>query len=116
VVIGKAGVVYVVGDVFRPTGVLMENDRMTVLQAIALAGGTTRTAKLNGAKILRHTPNGVVETPIQLKKILQAKKTDESLYADDILFIPGSASKTAAYRAADAIAQAGSLSLVALRP
>jgi polysaccharide biosynthesis/export protein len=116
IVVQKAGVVYIVGDVSHPTGVLMDNDRLTVLQAIALAGGTNRTAKLNGAKILRHTPNGVVETPIRLKKILQAKSTDEPLFADDILFVPGSAGKTAAYRAADVMVQAGSLSLVALKP
>jgi polysaccharide export outer membrane protein len=116
VVVQRAGIVYVVGDVGRPTGVVMDNDHLTVLQAIALAGGTTKTAKLNGAKILRHTPNGVVETPIQLKKILQAKKADQSLFADDILFVPGSTGKAAAYRAADVMLQAGTVSLVALRP
>jgi polysaccharide export outer membrane protein len=100
----------------HPTGVIMDNDRMTVLQAIALAGGTNKTAKLNGAKILRHTANGVVETPIQLKQILQAKKADQSLFADDILFVPGSAGKAAAYRAVDVMLQAGTVSLVALHP
>ena len=116
VVIQRAGIVYVVGDVTHPAGVLMDNDRLTVLQAIAMAGGTNKTAKLNGAKILRHTPNGVVETPIQLKQILQAKKADQALFADDILFVPGSSGKAAAYRAADVMLQAGTLSLVALRP
>jgi polysaccharide export outer membrane protein len=116
VVIQRAGIVYIVGDVGHPTGVVMDNDHLTVLQAIALAGGTNKTAKLNGAKILRHTPNGVVETPIQLKQILQAKKADQVLLADDILFVPGSSGKAAAYRAADVLLQAGTVSLVALRP
>ncbi len=116
VVVERAGIVYIVGDVGHPTGVIMDNDRMTVLQAIALAGGTNKTAKLNGAKILRHTANGVVETPIQLKQILQAKKADQSLFADDILFVPGSAGKAAAYRAVDVMLQAGTVSLVALHP
>jgi len=116
VVVQRAGIVYIVGDVGRPTGVVMDNDHLTVLQAIALAGGTNKTAKLNGARILRHTPNGVVEKPIQLKQILQAKKTDQPLFADDILFVPGSAGKAAAYRAADVMLQAGTVSLVALRP
>jgi polysaccharide export outer membrane protein len=116
IVVQRAGIVYIVGDVGHPTGVVMDNDHLTVLQAIALAGGTNKTAKLNGAKILRHTPNGVVETPIQLKQILQAKKADESLLADDILFVPGSSGKAAAYRAADVMLQAGTVSLVALRP
>jgi polysaccharide export outer membrane protein len=116
VVIQRAGIVYIVGDVGHPTGVVMDNDHLTVLQAIALAGGTNKTAKLNGARILRHTQNGVVETPIQLKQILQAKKADQQLFADDILFVPGSSGKAAAYRAADVMLQAGTVSLVALRP
>ena len=116
IIVQKAGVVYVVGDVVRPSGFVMENDRLTVLQALALAGGANKTAKLNSAKILRQSPAGVSETPIALKKILHAKGSDVSLRADDILFIPGSAGKAAVYRAADAVIQAGSLSLVAIRP
>jgi hypothetical protein len=38
------------------------------------------------------------------------------LLADDILFVPGSSGKAAAYRAADVLLQAGTVSLVALRP
>ncbi len=116
VVVQRAGIVYVVGDVARPSGFLMDNDHLTVLQAIALAGGTNKTAKLNAARILHQTPQGVVDTPIQLKKILQAKLSDVPLGADDILFVPGSAGKTLAYRAADVVLQAGTLSLVAVRP
>lgn len=116
VVVQRAGVVYVVGDVARPSGLLMENDHLTVLQALALAGGANKTAKLNGTKILHQTQTGVVETPIPLKNILRAKQSDVPLHADDILFIPGSAGKAAAYRAADVLMQAGGLSLMTLRP
>jgi polysaccharide export outer membrane protein len=43
VVVTKAGVVYVLGDVGHPAGFVMENrDRMTVLEVLALAGGTTK--------------------------------------------------------------------------
>src|SRR6516164_1783911 len=40
VIVRKADVIYVVGDVNRPSGLLMEGGGMTVLQAVALAGGT----------------------------------------------------------------------------
>src|SRR5262249_1273837 len=41
----KAGVVYVVGEVKRPGGFILKNDeRMTVLKAIALAEGLTATS------------------------------------------------------------------------
>ena len=36
----RAPIVYVVGDVGHPAGLLVDNGRLTVLQALALAGGT----------------------------------------------------------------------------
>ena len=40
IVVTRAGVVYVIGDVGRPGGYLIENkDTVTVLQALALAQG-----------------------------------------------------------------------------
>ncbi len=48
IVVSRAGVVYVVGDVHKPSGVVMDNGTdMTVLQAIAVAEGTNPTAALN---------------------------------------------------------------------
>jgi polysaccharide export outer membrane protein len=115
IVVQRAGIIYVVGEVGRPSGILMDNDNLTVLRAIALAGGTTRMAKLSGAKLLRRTPEGVQETTIQLKKILQAKAPDVPMKADDVLFVPSSAAKVAAYRGGEAIMQsATALSLIAV--
>jgi polysaccharide biosynthesis/export protein len=105
VIVRRADIVYVVGDVGRPSGFQMADGRLTVLQAVALAGGANHTAKLNSVKILRKTPQGMTETPVQLKKILQAKATDVPLQADDILFVPTSASKVAGKRAVDAAVQ-----------
>ncbi|MGZ4816069.1 MAG: polysaccharide biosynthesis/export family protein, partial [Terriglobales bacterium] len=69
IAVSKAGIVYVVGDVQRPGGFVMENnERMTVLQAVALAQGTNRTASLGSARILRRTPNGPSEVKIPLKQ------------------------------------------------
>jgi len=93
IIVRKADVVYVVGEVGRPSGLLMESGRLTVLQAIALAGGTTRTARLGAARIIRKGPNGMSETPVALKKILEAKAPDLVMQADDILFVPTSAGK-----------------------
>jgi polysaccharide export outer membrane protein len=106
VVVSKAGIVYVVGDVHRPSGVVMENgNQMTVLQAIAMAEGTNPTAALNSAKIIRKTPDGPKELPLELKKILAAKSPDITLQAEDIIFVPGSAAKGAAKRGMEAIIQ-----------
>lgn len=117
IVVHKADIVYVVGDVNRPSGLLMDGGSLTVLQAIALVGGTTRTSKLNGVKIIHKGSSGMTETIVPLKKILQAKTSDVSLQANDILFVPSSAAKAAATRSVDAIVQtASALTLIAARP
>jgi polysaccharide export outer membrane protein len=97
VVVTKAGVVYVVGAVKTSTGIILENSNgITVLQAVATAGGMAPNASLNGAKIIRKGPNGPLEVPISLKKIMAAKSPDVKLQPEDILFVPTSAGKTAA--------------------
>jgi polysaccharide biosynthesis/export protein len=107
IVVSKAGIIYVVGDVKQPAGIVMENSQMTVLQAIAMAQGTNPTAKLNGSKLIRKTGNGPQEIPIRLKKILRAEATDMTLQPGDILFVPTSAAKSAARRSIEAIVQTG---------
>jgi polysaccharide export outer membrane protein len=95
----------------------MDNGDMTVLQAIALAGGTTRTAKLSGATIIRKGPNGMSQTPVRLKQMLSAKEPDMPLQADDILFVPTSTAKIAAGRTIEAAVQAiTAIGIVAARP
>ena len=50
----RAGIVYAVGEVQRPGGFTMKsNEKMSVLQVIALSGGLTRTASKAGARIIR---------------------------------------------------------------
>lgn len=105
VVVSKAGIVYVVGDVRRPSGVVMQSSQMTALQAIAMAEGTNPTAALNRCKLIRKTPQGRKEVPLPLKKILAAKAPDVPLQPNDILFIPNSAAKSAARRSVEAIVQ-----------
>jgi polysaccharide biosynthesis/export protein len=117
IIVPRAGIIYVVGDVNRPSGFLIEDNSLSVLKALALAGGSTHTSALSKTRILRQTPNGVQEIPINLKKVLYAKAPDMPLVKGDILFIPGSAAKAAAYRSADvAVALSTSVALVALHP
>jgi polysaccharide export outer membrane protein len=107
VIVERAGIVYVVGDVNKPGGYVMDNTgNLSVLQAIALAGGTVPTAALNNAKLIRTTPQGREESPLQLKKILTSQLKDPYLQADDIVFVPASAAKVAGRRTIDAIVQA----------
>jgi polysaccharide export outer membrane protein len=116
VIVSRAGIVYVVGDVARPSGFMIEDDTLTVLKALALAGGGTRTASLNNSKILRQTPDGVKEIPVFLQKVLRAKAPDVALLKGDVLFVPGSAGKAFAYRSAEAaFSMTSALAVIAIR-
>jgi polysaccharide export outer membrane protein len=117
IIVSRAGIVYVVGDVQRPAGFMIEDNSLTVLKALALAGGSTRTSSLNKTKILRQTTNGIQEIQVPLKKILYAKAPDIPLLKGDVLFVPGSAAKAAAYRTADAaVTMTSALAIVAAHP
>jgi polysaccharide export outer membrane protein len=106
IVVSKAGVVYVVGDVHQPGGFVMENgNEITVLKAIALAQGTNPNAALNAARLIRRTSEGSQDVSLSLKKILAAKAPDVQLQADDVVFVPGSAGKSAAKKGAETILQ-----------
>jgi polysaccharide export outer membrane protein len=96
VVVPKAGIVYVLGEVTRPGGyVLNSTGGITVLQVVAIAGGPTHIAAAGKTRLLRRTENGFQEQQINLKKLLRGKAHDVSVRNEDILFIPSSAIKTA---------------------
>ncbi|MGC2322939.1 MAG: polysaccharide biosynthesis/export family protein [Terriglobales bacterium] len=96
VYVERTGVIFVVGDVIRPGGFPMDHDgHLSILQAIALAQGTTPTSAKSSAKLIRTTAQGRQEIAVNLNKILQAKTTDLALQDNDILFVPSSAAKGA---------------------
>jgi len=115
IIVSRAGIIYVVGDVNHPSGFLIEDSNLSVLKALALAGGNTKTSALTKTRILRQTPNGIQEIPVNLKKVLYAKAPDMAMVRGDILFVPGSAAKAAAYRTADAaVSMSTALAVVAV--
>ena len=92
----KTGLVYVVGDVVRPGGFPMDHDEhLTIMQLIALAQGTNYTAAKGSVRLIRTTPAGREEIPIDLKKIFAAKAEDMKLQDNDILFVPNSLARSA---------------------
>ena len=91
----RAGIVYVLGEVTKPGGyVLNGNGGVTVMQAVAAAGGPSRLASVGGTKMLRRTPTGLQEVPVRLKDIMHAKAPDVPVQAEDIIFVPNSRIKT----------------------
>jgi polysaccharide biosynthesis/export protein len=105
VVVSKAGTVYVIGAVKEPTGIILDNPHLTVLQAIAMAHGTNPTASLKSTKLIRKASTSPQELPIPLDTILSARSPDLELQPDDIVFVPNSAAKTVASRSLEAIVQ-----------
>jgi polysaccharide biosynthesis/export protein len=108
----RTGVIFVVGDVMRPGGFPMDHDgHLSILQAVALAQGTTPTSAKAAARLIRTTPQGRQEIPVNLNKILQAKSTDISMQDNDILFIPSSAAKGALHTVGQAIPTAAAATI-----
>jgi len=95
VMVQRAGIVYVLGGVNRAGGFVLSNEQeqMTVLKAIALAGNITHEAKPTKAVIIRKAPGapgGRQEVRIDLKKVLSNRAPDQQLSASDILYVPES--------------------------
>jgi len=111
IIVSKAGVIYVVGEVLAPNGFLMdEKSQYTVMKAVAMAHGLAKFAKPSNARIVRRTPGGQEEILVPLDKILVSKASDIPMQSNDILFIPSSKGKIAAARTVDvAVALASGL-------
>jgi polysaccharide export outer membrane protein len=109
IIVPRAGIVYVIGNVNRPGGFVMQNEgQISLLQAVAMAEGMNGTASLNRAKLIRKTATGYVEIPVPLKKILKGQESDRQMQAEDILYIPNSAGKSILYRGLPGIVQSAS--------
>jgi polysaccharide biosynthesis/export protein len=91
VIVPKADVVYILGDVGRPGGIAMvtNDSQLSALQAISLAGGTPPNAVPSHARLIRKQPDGShVELPLQLSAMQKGKTPDIPLQPDDIVYVP----------------------------
>jgi len=95
--VSRAGIVYLAGAFVHPGGyVLDDKDTITVMEAVAMAGGIGGNARTSQAKIIRRSDASATagtEIPFDLKKLLKGKSSDIVLAANDILFLPNSTAK-----------------------
>lgn len=111
VVVPRAGIVYVLGEVTRPGGyVLNATGGVTALQVVAAAGGPTHLAAYGKTTLLHRTATGFQQEKFDLKKLLRGKRPDIALNNDDILFVPTSGLK-AAVNASTLVAAAGTTAI-----
>ncbi len=110
IAVEKAPIVYVIGAVRKSGGfVLNAQEKISVLQALAMAEGLDRASAPDRARVLRKSndPENRQEVAVNLKKILDGKTADMSMQADDILFIPTSVAKNAGLRGLETAIQIG---------
>jgi polysaccharide export outer membrane protein len=98
VLVPRAPLVYVMGDVSRPGGyAITTNDaRLSVLQVVAMAGSANKTSMQSRVRLIRATANGQVELPVHLDAIEKGKQPDVMLQANDIVYVPFSWMKNVA--------------------
>ena len=92
--VGLTGIVYVLGNVTRPGGFLL--DRRTTLsfiQALALAEGPTSTGSMTKALLIHSAQPNSAPVPVNLKAILKARASDFQLQAGDIIWVGDSATR-----------------------
>ena len=116
VVVPKAGIIYVLGDVARPGGYVMQDDsQLTVLEALALASGVMKTASEQNTRLLHRVNGNVMEQKLPLKEMEQGKKPDMQLQANDVIYVPFSMAKNVALGATSIVASASSAAVYAVR-
>jgi polysaccharide biosynthesis/export protein len=79
------------GEVTKPGQYDLRQD-VTVVQAIALAGGLTHSAKHSSVVLFRHTDTGFTGTKLNVKHLLNSKNLTEDIHVQpgDLIWIPTS--------------------------
>jgi len=91
VMVPKVGLIYVLGDVRQPGGypIVTNNGKLTLLEAIALAGSHGPSAVPSHTRLIRKESDGTyVEMQLQLSKMEKGKRPDVELEPDDIVYVP----------------------------
>jgi polysaccharide export outer membrane protein len=103
----RAGLVYVVGDVIRPGGFVVDpTQQFTVLKALSLAWGPSQNAALGKALLIREDDDGGrIVTTLDLKRMLRGQDPDQPILDHDILFVPDSVAKNLYNRTIEAAVQ-----------
>jgi polysaccharide export outer membrane protein len=108
ILVPKAHIVYMLGDVRAPGGYTMTNNaaQLSALQLLARAGGTLPTAVPSHARLIRKTGSGFSETPLPLSAMEKGKSADIALQPDDIIYVPFSYLRNFAVEASGIVATA----------
>jgi len=111
----RAGIVYVLGAVTRPGGYVMQEDgKVTVLEALSMANGTTMPASIGKIFLLRRNADGTgVTIALPLGKMQRGNDADVAMQPTDVLYVPMSKVKATLLNAQAIIASTASASIFA---
>jgi polysaccharide export outer membrane protein len=114
IVVPKAGILYILGDVGRPGGYPLagNNQHVTLLQALANAGSPNKTAVISHVKLMRKSGDSYVEVPLRLGRVEKGEDPDPVLVADDVVIVPFSFVKNFVLTGAGVAASVGSAVIV----
>lgn len=105
----RAGVVYVLGAVYRPGGFLMVNGgNLTLTQVIASAAGTSPVASPGKTIIVRKSGNGIIQINPHLDKAQRGNLAPVQLQDGDMIYVPSSKLKSALINSSAVLSSAAS--------
>ena len=87
------------------------NSQMTALQAVAMAGSTSKTAVPTKVRLVRKMPTGTQDKYLSLSAMEKGTEPDLPLQADDIIFVPFSWMKNFALTSTSIAASAASATI-----
>jgi polysaccharide export outer membrane protein len=77
----------IVGEVQKPGLYYVPNERITLIEGLALAGDLGMYADRTSIKIIRHTATGSIEIPIDLTNQSSLTGVAKYLYPDDVVYV-----------------------------
>jgi polysaccharide export outer membrane protein len=89
IIVPKAGIVYVLGDVGRPGGYSLASvdSPITLLQSLALAESPNKTALYGRIKLLRRDGQSYTLVPVNVNDIKAGKAPDPVLQPNDVVMV-----------------------------
>jgi polysaccharide export outer membrane protein len=81
--------IFVFGEVQKP-GTFPYQDGMSVVQAVTLAGGFTKTAAQNSTSVTRHVGGTETKIKVSVQDIALGKASNFTLEPGDIVYVPES--------------------------
>jgi polysaccharide biosynthesis/export protein len=110
ILVPRAGIVYVLGNVNRAGGYVLDGRRaLTVEEAMALAGGNGHAPALNRVQLVRTLEDGRKEAiTIPVNLIYKGQAPDVTMKDGDVLFVPTSTAKLVTEQAINSALSIGS--------